>query len=70
MPAADCKCKKKCLDNIPFAARESIIKKFNLMEDTNEQNHLFGFMSILPVQKYRPRINIDNAKLKDVTCNI
>lgn len=69
-PAADCKCEKKsCFDNIPFAVRDSIIKKFNLMEDTKEQNsYLCGLISILPVQKRRPRANIENAKLKDVTC--
>lgn len=66
---ADCKCRKKCFENIPLEVRDSILKKFNLMETTNEQNsYLCGLISIVLVQHRRPRVDPADANLKDLTC--
>lgn len=66
---SDCKCRKRCFDNIPFEVRDNIIKRFNLLESTNEQNsYLCGLISILPVKQRRPRVGSENAKLKDCSC--
>ncbi|RZF38967.1 hypothetical protein LSTR_LSTR003710 [Laodelphax striatellus] len=65
----DCRCKSKCFDVIPLAARDNIIKNFNLLETTNEQNsYLCGLISLIPVQRRRPKQDQANAFLKDVTC--
>lgn len=68
-PGADCKCRMKCFERISLEARDAILNKFNLMENTNEQNsYLCGLISIVPVQRRRPRLNPNDAKYKDVTC--
>ncbi|XP_022204396.1 uncharacterized protein LOC111049285 [Nilaparvata lugens] len=66
---SDCKCRGKCFEVIPLAARDNVIKNFNLLETTNEQNsYLCGLISLVPVQRRRPRVEQANALLKDVTC--
>lgn len=66
---SDCKCRSKCFEVIPLTVRDNIIKNFNLLETTNEQNsYLCGLISLTPVQRRRPRADQANALLKDVTC--
>ena len=49
---SDCKCRSKCFEVIPLTVRDNIIKTFNLLETTNEQNsYLCGLISLTPVQR-------------------
>lgn len=70
-PGKDCKCRQKCFERIPLTARSDILKKFNLMESTDEQNaYLSGLISVIPVQTRRPRQDPLNANLKDVPLSL
>lgn len=68
---APCKCKYKCYNKVGLTLeiRDKILKQFNLLETTNEQNsYLCGLISIVPVQKRRPKIPSDSSKVRDVSC--
>ncbi|XP_022207917.1 uncharacterized protein LOC111064490 [Nilaparvata lugens] len=68
---SSCKCRNNCFDSegLTLEVRDTVLKNFNLLESVNEQNsYLCGLISIVPVQKRRPTVAIESAKLRDVTC--
>lgn len=54
---SDCKCKTlKCFSIISEQSRGVILREFNSLSSYNEQNsHLAGLISLVPVQRRRPR---------------
>lgn len=63
----ECDCKRlECSKKIPAEGKQSIIKNFNLLKSTDKQNsYLCGLISIVPVKNRRPRLNEENARLRD-----
>lgn len=64
----ECNCKRlECSKKIPAEGKQNIIRSFNLLESTDKQNsYLCGLISIVPVKNRRPRLDEENARLRDV----
>ncbi|CAH1099464.1 unnamed protein product [Psylliodes chrysocephalus] len=64
----ECDCKRlQCSKTIPAEGKRDFIRNFNLLESTDKQNsYLCGHVSIDPVKNRRPRVDEENARLRDV----
>lgn len=63
----DCHCKHlKCFENVPQNCRASILLDFNLLSSVDEQNtYLCGLIIVQEIQNRRPRVEEDDASLRD-----
>ena len=65
-----CDCQRKCFDRVPDSNRRQIIQFMNSMQSQDEINlFIGGLVSIIPVQRRRPRKNEGEANFRDVTYN-
>lgn len=64
---AECSCKRfHCSAKIPVEAKQKILRHFNNLASVNEQNlYLCGLMSLVPVQRRRPRKDENEASFRD-----
>lgn len=68
---AACNCRFKCFEKVGLTLeiRDTILRQFNLLKTTDEQNsYLCGLISITPVKKRRPKIPSESSKSRDVSC--
>lgn len=64
----NCNCRLQCFDNVPEDTRRRISKEFNLMESVDLQNaYLCGLISVLPIQRRRPRKDESEARFNNAT---
>lgn len=59
-----CNCKRlKCFENVTSTDRKELLKYFNSLGTNDEQNaYLVGLMTLIPVQRRRPRQAEEHAK--------
>lgn len=61
-----CNCSKKCFDSITENEMKEILRNMNSMKNNDEVNlHLGGLISVLPVQRRRPRKCENEAQFRD-----
>ncbi|KAK9753511.1 hypothetical protein QE152_g1974 [Popillia japonica] len=65
---SDCNCRKRCFERVSEKMRHQIIRHFKLMESLTEQNrYLCGLISVLPIQRRRPRNVEAEANLREAS---
>lgn len=61
-----CACRLKCFEVISEECRQNILKEFNLLESVDLQNsYLCGLISVLPIQRRRPRKPENEARFNE-----
>ena len=66
-PGEDCECKRlECFKQVTLSERNNLLNNFNKLSDRNAQNsYLAGLISLIPVERRRPRQPAQDARLHD-----
>lgn len=61
-----CTCKNNCFDSVPDNGKKELISIMNSMQNNDEVNiYLAGLVSLVPIQRRRPRKNENEAGIRD-----
>lgn len=61
-----CSCTKKCFESLSDVAKNEIISNMNNMKNNDEINiHLAGLISLVPIQRRRPKRDEEEANFRD-----
>lgn len=65
-----CSCKKKCFECVPDVIKKEIISNMNNMKNNDEINIcLAGLISLVPIQRRRPKKDEEEASFRDCSVN-